>query len=233
MGNIPVHRDENEIIIYSIGGMPVEDVAWGTVVYRNALAKGIGTKLNLWELTKKEGQFPLPLTERSFRAARSLLLRMLLRGSEDTAFMPQKSHAAAFRSIFHTPYEYVTGVTIGEVDKNWQIIPGTEKHFDVDTICLAVGLSPMSKLADMAGCAMEDNPAKAGFVPTVDKYGATSVSGIYAAGDVSGIEESSSAMIEGRIAGIAAAAKPGFISDEECEAEVSKQEAAQPLIIWL
>jgi len=30
----------------------------------------------------------------------------------------------------------VTGVTIGEVDKNWQIIPGTEKHFDVDTICL-------------------------------------------------------------------------------------------------
>lgn len=29
--------------------MPVEDVAWGTVVYRNALAKGIGTKLNLWK----------------------------------------------------------------------------------------------------------------------------------------------------------------------------------------
>lgn len=58
--------------------------------------------------------------------------------------------------------EFVTGVTIGEVDQNWQIIPGTEKHFDVDTICLAVGLSPMSKLCDMAGCAMEDNPAKAG-----------------------------------------------------------------------
>ena len=105
----------------------------------------------------------------------------------------------------------VTGVTIGEVDKNWQIIPGTEKHFDVDTICLAVGLSPMSKLCDMAGCAMEDNPAKAGFVPTVDEYGETSVPGIYAAGDVSGIEEASSAMIEGRIAGIAAAARLGFI----------------------
>ncbi|MCI7767202.1 MAG: FAD-dependent oxidoreductase [Oscillospiraceae bacterium] len=122
--------------------------------------------------------------------------------------------------------EYVTGVVIGEVDKNWQVIPGTEKHFDVDTICLAVGLSPMSKLADMAGCAMEDNPAKAGFVPTVDKYGETSIPGIYAAGDVSGIEEASSAMIEGRIAGIAAAAKLGFITPEECEAEVSKQDAA-------
>ena len=120
----------------------------------------------------------------------------------------------------------VTGVTIGEVDKNWQIIPGTEKHFDVDTICLAVGLSPMSKLCDMAGCAMEDNPAKAGFVPVVDEYGETSIPGIYAAGDVSGIEEASSAMIEGRIAGIAAAARLGFISEETCKEEAVKQEAA-------
>ena len=32
--------------------MPTEDVAWGTMVYRNALAKGIGTKLNLWEKPK-------------------------------------------------------------------------------------------------------------------------------------------------------------------------------------
>ena len=43
--------------------------------------------------------------------------------------------------------EYVTGVTIAEVDDHFQFIPGTEKHFDVDTICLAVGLSPMSQPA--------------------------------------------------------------------------------------
>lgn len=120
----------------------------------------------------------------------------------------------------------VTGVTIGQVDQNWQIIPGTEKHFDVDTICLAVGLSPMSKLCDMAGCEMEDNPAKAGFVPKVNEYGETSIPGIYAAGDVSGIEEASSAMIEGRIAGIAAAARLGYISEETCQKEVAAQEAA-------
>ena len=40
---------DQEIIIMSVGGMPVEDVAWGTVVYRNAKAKGIGITLNLWE----------------------------------------------------------------------------------------------------------------------------------------------------------------------------------------
>lgn len=49
MHRIPLHRKKDEIIIYSIGGMPVEDIAWGTMVYRNALKKGIGTKLKLWD----------------------------------------------------------------------------------------------------------------------------------------------------------------------------------------
>ncbi|BAV63343.1 tyramine oxidase subunit B [Sphingobium cloacae] len=48
-GEAPGRRDDEEIIILSVGGMAVEDVAWGTIVYRNALARGIGTKLNLWD----------------------------------------------------------------------------------------------------------------------------------------------------------------------------------------
>ncbi|MFN3357777.1 MAG: tyramine oxidase subunit B [Pseudomonas sp.] len=48
-GDAQGRRSDEEIIIMSVGGMPVEDVAWGTVVYRNAIEKGIGVKLNLWE----------------------------------------------------------------------------------------------------------------------------------------------------------------------------------------
>ena len=48
-GKIPVHRKKDEIVIYSVGGMPTEEGAWGTMVYRNALANNIGTKLNLWD----------------------------------------------------------------------------------------------------------------------------------------------------------------------------------------
>lgn len=48
LGKKPIHKNEGEIVIYSVGGMPTEDVAWGTWVYRNALKMGIGTKLNLW-----------------------------------------------------------------------------------------------------------------------------------------------------------------------------------------
>ena len=111
--------------------------------------------------------------------------------------------------------DHVTGVTIGEVDSRFNIIPGTEKHFDVDTICLAVGLSPMSQLLKMAGCDMEDNPKRGGQVPIIDEYGETSISGIFAAGDVSGIEEASSAMIEGRMTGVCAAEYLGYCTAEE------------------
>lgn len=48
-GKLPGRDNDQQIIIYSIGGMPVEDVAWGKTVYENAIKKGIGTKLNLWE----------------------------------------------------------------------------------------------------------------------------------------------------------------------------------------
>ena len=49
-GDASGRQNDEEIIILSVGGMPVEDVAWATVVYRNAVEKGIGVKLNLWDV---------------------------------------------------------------------------------------------------------------------------------------------------------------------------------------
>ena len=48
-GVTPGRQNDEEIIMLSVGGMPVEDVAWATVIYRNALERGIGVKLNLWD----------------------------------------------------------------------------------------------------------------------------------------------------------------------------------------
>lgn len=45
----PGRESDNEIIVYSVGGMPVEDIAWGGTVYRNALKEGIGVELPLWD----------------------------------------------------------------------------------------------------------------------------------------------------------------------------------------
>ncbi len=117
----------------------------------------------------------------------------------------------------------VTGVTIAQVDSHFQFIPGTEKHFDVDTVCVAVGLSPMAQLLKMDGIEMDTSTG--GFVPKCDEVGATSIPGIYAAGDVAGIEEASSAMIEGRMSGAAIAEYLGYTdaaSKESREKELEK-----------
>lgn len=122
--------------------------------------------------------------------------------------------------------ECVSGVTIAEVDSSFKFIPGTEKHFDVDTICLAVGLSPMSQLLKMAGADMEDNPKRGGQVPICDEYGRTSLPGVFVAGDVSGIEEASSAMIEGRMAGIVASEYLGYIEENDMNRNLESLENA-------
>lgn len=48
-GKLPGRERDDQIILYSVGGMPVEDVAWGHDVYEYAMEHGIGTKLNLWK----------------------------------------------------------------------------------------------------------------------------------------------------------------------------------------
>ncbi|MDR1816514.1 MAG: FAD-dependent oxidoreductase [Clostridiales Family XIII bacterium] len=125
--------------------------------------------------------------------------------------------------------DHVERVTIAEVDASVPgcvFVPRSEKTFDVDTICIAVGLTPMAQLLNMAGCEMKDDPARGGLVPVLDAYGETSIPGVYAAGDVSGIEEASAAMIEGRIAGLAAARRLGFLEEGAFAEAVAAQEAA-------
>ncbi len=117
----------------------------------------------------------------------------------------------------------VTGATIVEVDSNWQPVSGTEKTLEVDTICIAVGLNPMTQLLRMAGCKMASLPALGGNVPVHDLDQQTSLPGIYVAGDVSGIEEASTAIIEGRIAGLAAAHSLGYLETAAFEQQRAEQ----------
>lgn len=102
----------------------------------------------------------------------------------------------------------VTGAIIAQTDKDFKPVPGTEKHLDVDTICVAVGLSPMSQLTRIAGCTMTDH---GGAVPETGPCGETSNPGVFVAGDVGGIEEASCAMVTGRISALAAALRGGFM----------------------
>ncbi|HDP99585.1 MAG TPA: FAD-dependent oxidoreductase [bacterium] len=100
--------------------------------------------------------------------------------------------------------ESVEGVTIVRLNENWEEIPGSEQELDVDAVCLAVGLNPAAELFFQAGCKMSFIPELGGNVVWHDENMQTSVEGLYVAGDVAGIEEASSAMLEGRLAGLSA-----------------------------
>ena len=104
----------------------------------------------------------------------------------------------------------LSAVTVWELDSAWNGIPGTEFTLHADTLCVAVGLSPLSELLFQAGCQMHYVRAFGGYVPARDKNLKTSIPGVYAAGDVAGIEEASAAMVEGRLAGYSAAQHLGF-----------------------
>ncbi|MHA2225336.1 MAG: FAD-dependent oxidoreductase [Candidatus Hodarchaeales archaeon] len=46
--------------------------------------------------------------------------------------------------------EHVESITIGELNKNWEAIPGTEKSFSCDTILIAIGLDPVDEFYNKA-----------------------------------------------------------------------------------
>ncbi len=113
--------------------------------------------------------------------------------------------------------EKVEGAITASVDKNWKPIPGTEKEYDVDMVCLAVGLSPLIELARLAGCELKYESELGGYVPLHDKKMETTSPGIYVAGDIAGIDEASTAMEEGRIAAISAAESLGRFGLKEAD----------------
>ena len=106
--------------------------------------------------------------------------------------------------------EHVTGVKVSKVDDKLKPIPGTEMHFDCDTLVLSCGLIPENELTRAAGIEMD--PATRG--PKVDpKTMATSVPGIFAGGNVVRVYDlvdwvSRDSEIAGRSAAQFAASRP-------------------------
>ena len=105
----------------------------------------------------------------------------------------------------------VEQVVIHQIDERFRPISGTETVVEADTVCLAAGMSPRSRLAEMAGCAFVNVPELGGRMPIHNAVMQTSVSGFYSAGDIAGIEEASTAIEEGKLAGLGAAFSLGRV----------------------
>ncbi|TCO62619.1 NAD(P)/FAD-dependent oxidoreductase [Actinocrispum wychmicini] len=89
------------------------------------------------------------------------------------------------------------GATVSQLDAEWNV--RDSKDVPVDAVCVGYGFTPQLELAVAAGCALAD-----GFV-TVDIAQGTSVPGVFAAGEITGIGGADLAAAEGEVAGVAAA----------------------------
>jgi NADPH-dependent 2,4-dienoyl-CoA reductase/sulfur reductase-like enzyme len=95
----------------------------------------------------------------------------------------------------------VSGVTIAQVDDKMAVIPDTEKHFDVDTILLSIGLIPENTLSDEADIILHSRTRG----PIVNESFETSVPGIFACGNVLHVHDLVDFVsAEGKKAGVAA-----------------------------
>jgi D-hydroxyproline dehydrogenase subunit alpha len=114
--------------------------------------------------------------------------------------------AARYRAAFaRTPYATGTWVTRAEGAGRVQRVAVTggrgERVLDCDLLAVGYGLVPGTELARLAGCAVT------GGAVVVDARQETSVAGIHCAGEPTGIGGADLAVVEGRIAGMAAAGR--------------------------
>lgn len=95
----------------------------------------------------------------------------------------------------------VESVTIAKLDDKWRAVAGTEKTFKVDTVLIAVGLSPVNE-----------------FYFKAKEWGMD----VYSAGDAQEIAEASAAMFTGKIEGIRVARSLGVYKGEIPDEWISK-----------
>ncbi|HEY0719161.1 MAG TPA: FAD-dependent oxidoreductase, partial [Streptosporangiaceae bacterium] len=101
--------------------------------------------------------------------------------------------------------EEVTGATISRVDRDWRPVPGTERRVRVDAVHASFGFSPALELSRALGCADLPQPGRPTAAVWCDDNQATSVPGVFAAGETTGVAGADVAELEGCVAGVAAA----------------------------
>lgn len=102
----------------------------------------------------------------------------------------------------------VDAITVSRLRPDWTPIPGTQRRIVVDAVCIGFGFVPSVELALTLGCEVRIDGYGSPAVSTTDHV-RTSATGIFCAGEVSGVGGVVLAEAEGALAGMAAATAVG------------------------
>jgi thioredoxin reductase len=124
------------------------------------------------------------------------------------------------------------GVRLAALDHELRLIPDRTTDIECDTVCLAIGLVPQVELLQILGCRLMFRSERGGFIPEIDAEQRTSLPDVFAAGDVTGVDESTvltpdRAISAGRRAGLAAAASLGALAGDRAAALLRETEVPE------
>ena len=93
------------------------------------------------------------------------------------------------------------GAVVARLDASGRPIPGTEREFDADAVCLGYGFIPANEISRALGCDHRYDPVTGTFVAVRTATGRTSLDSVWVVGDAGGINGAYVATALGAIAG--------------------------------
>jgi NADPH-dependent 2,4-dienoyl-CoA reductase/sulfur reductase-like enzyme len=110
---------------------------------------------------------------------------------------------------------YVREVLTAKVDQKGAVRRGSERIYQTSALAIGYGFTPNIELPQLAGCELEYEEGKGGWVVKVTDALETSVQNIYAAGEITGIGGALKSLNEGVLAALSILKKLGKIEERE------------------
>ncbi|MGA8112358.1 MAG: FAD-dependent oxidoreductase [Actinocatenispora sp.] len=214
-----------------------------------ALAKGSRVLVGQRVLVAGTGPFLLPVAAGLIEAGATVAgvleanhTRGWLRQPRAMAFAPEKVAEAARYTATLTRHrvrvrpgravvavhgtDRVEAATVAKLRPDWTIAPGSERRVDVDAVAVGYGFTAQLDLALALGCETEPGPDGSPVV-TVDDRQRTSRSGVWAAGEITGIGGAVLSAAEGALAGLATTVDLGTLGERGHAARAAAWQGAR------
>ena len=112
----------------------------------------------------------------------------------------------------------VCRAVVARLDPGGEVVPDSERAFDVDAVCTGYGFQASTELTRLLGCEHRFDARSGALAVARDDDGATSLPGIFAPGDGGAVGGAHAALAQGTLAGLAAARNLGRSLAPDAEA---------------